>query len=116
MKNTSRRDLLAATAGAAAAAAITDASPASAQAGAKPIFPVPATTIPIVGETDVFQVRRIYCNRAQLRGTRDRARFGPEPRAAVLLPEADRRDPKCRDRGGRRSSLSFAHQELSSRD
>jgi fumarylpyruvate hydrolase len=61
MKNTSRRDLLAATAGAAAAAAITDASPASAQAGAKPIFPVPATTIPIVGETDVFQVRRIYC-------------------------------------------------------
>jgi fumarylpyruvate hydrolase len=61
MKNTSRRDLLAATAGAAAAAAITDASPASAQAGPKPIFPVPATTIPIVGETDVFQVRRIYC-------------------------------------------------------
>jgi fumarylpyruvate hydrolase len=42
------------------AAAITDASPASAQAGAKPIFPVPATTIPIVGETDVFRVRRIY--------------------------------------------------------
>ena len=61
MKNTSRRDLLAATAGAAAAAAITDASPASAQAGPKPIFPVPATTILIVGETDVFQVRRIYC-------------------------------------------------------
>ena len=25
------------------------------------MFPVPATTIPIVGETDVFQVRRIYC-------------------------------------------------------
>jgi fumarylpyruvate hydrolase len=61
MKNTSRRDLLAATAGAAAAAAVTEASPASAQAGPKPIFPVPATTIPIVGETDVFQVRRIYC-------------------------------------------------------
>src|SRR6476469_6885671 len=35
--------------------------PAGAQAGPKPIFPVPATTIPIVGETDVFQVRRIYC-------------------------------------------------------
>jgi fumarylpyruvate hydrolase len=35
--------------------------PAAAQAGPKPIFPVPATTIPIVGETDVFQVRRIYC-------------------------------------------------------
>jgi fumarylpyruvate hydrolase len=53
MKNTSRRDLLAATAGATATAAITNASPASAQAGPKPIFPVPATTIPVVGETDV---------------------------------------------------------------
>src|ERR1700733_12151800 len=61
MKNTSRRDLLAATAGAAAGAAITEASPAAGQAGPKPLFPVPATTIPIVGETDVFQVRRIYC-------------------------------------------------------
>jgi fumarylpyruvate hydrolase len=59
MKNTSRRDLLATAAGTAVAAAIT--SPATAQAGPKPIFPVPATTIPIVGETDVFQVRRIYC-------------------------------------------------------
>jgi fumarylpyruvate hydrolase len=36
-------------------------SPAAAQAGPKPMFPVPATTIPIAGETDVFQVRRIYC-------------------------------------------------------
>ena len=26
-----------------------------------PIFEVPITTIPIVGETGVFQVRRIYC-------------------------------------------------------
>jgi fumarylpyruvate hydrolase len=34
---------------------------AEAQAGPKLIFAVPATTIPIVGETDVFQVRRIYC-------------------------------------------------------
>jgi fumarylpyruvate hydrolase len=25
------------------------------------MFPIPATTIPIVGETKVFQVRRIYC-------------------------------------------------------
>src|ERR1700716_2508982 len=32
-----------------------------AQAGPKPIFPVPVTTIPIVGQTDVFAVRRIYC-------------------------------------------------------
>lgn len=39
----------------------TQSAPAAAQAGPKPIFAVPATTIPIVGETDVFQVRRIYC-------------------------------------------------------
>src|ERR1700758_1283879 len=61
MQNTSRRGLLAVATGAVAAAAITDAVPAAAQAGPKPIFPVPMTTIPIVGETDVFQVRRIYC-------------------------------------------------------
>jgi fumarylpyruvate hydrolase len=34
---------------------------AEAQAGPKPIFQVAAVTIPIVGETDVFPVRRIYC-------------------------------------------------------
>src|SRR3954463_16410594 len=34
---------------------------AAAQAGPKSIFPVGTTTIPIVGETDVFPVRRIYC-------------------------------------------------------
>ena len=50
MKKTSRRDLLATAAGTAVAAAITDASPATAQAGPKPIFPVAATTIPVVGE------------------------------------------------------------------
>jgi fumarylpyruvate hydrolase len=61
MRNTSRRDLLAVATGAAAAAAISDATPAAAQAGPKPIFAVPITTIPIVGETGVFQVRRIYC-------------------------------------------------------
>jgi fumarylpyruvate hydrolase len=61
MRKTSRRDLLAAATGAAAAAAISDAAPAAAQAGPKPIFAVPITTIPIVGETAVFQVRRIYC-------------------------------------------------------
>ncbi|MGX1349549.1 fumarylpyruvate hydrolase [Bradyrhizobium elkanii] len=61
MTNTSRRDILA-TAGAAAAASIaTVASAAHAEVGPKPIFAVPATIIPIVGETDVFQVRRIYC-------------------------------------------------------
>ena len=61
MKKTSRRDLLATAAAAATAATIGDARPAAAQAGPKAMFPVPATTIPIVGETDVFQVRRIYC-------------------------------------------------------
>ncbi|MBR0830048.1 fumarylacetoacetate hydrolase family protein [Bradyrhizobium manausense] len=56
----SRRALLA-TAAAATAATMADVAPVAAQAGPKPIFSVPMTTIPIVGETDVFQVRRIYC-------------------------------------------------------
>jgi 2-keto-4-pentenoate hydratase/2-oxohepta-3-ene-1,7-dioic acid hydratase in catechol pathway len=34
---------------------------ADAQAGPKAMFPVAATTVPIVGESEVFQVRRIYC-------------------------------------------------------
>jgi fumarylpyruvate hydrolase len=61
MRTTSRRNLVAAAAGAAASAAFVESGPAAAQAGPKPIFVVPATIIPIVGETDVFQVRRIYC-------------------------------------------------------
>jgi len=61
MRNTSRRHLLAAATGAVAAAAVSEATPAAAQAGPKPIFDVPITTIPIVGEAGVFQVRRIYC-------------------------------------------------------
>jgi fumarylpyruvate hydrolase len=61
MKATSRRELLATAAGAVAVGAIADAGSAAAQAGPKPIFAVPATTIPIVGENDVFPVRRIYC-------------------------------------------------------
>ncbi|WP_165405650.1 fumarylacetoacetate hydrolase family protein [Bradyrhizobium genosp. SA-3] len=62
MKRTSptRRDLLA-TAAVATAATMADVAPAAAQAGPKPIVPVPMVTIPIVGETQVFQVRRIYC-------------------------------------------------------
>src|ERR1700752_5171813 len=55
-----RRTLLASGALALAGAA-TQSAPAQAQAGAKPIFAIPAVTIPIVGETGVFQVRRIYC-------------------------------------------------------
>src|SRR5579864_8395656 len=62
MKNIppTRRELLA-IAAAAGAASIAGTSPAAAQAAPKPIFPVPMVAIPIVGETEVFQVRRIYC-------------------------------------------------------
>ncbi len=59
-KTIDRRTVLAAGALALAGAA-TESRPAAAQAGPKAMFPVPAVTIPIVGETDVFQVRRIYC-------------------------------------------------------
>ncbi|HWX60103.1 fumarylacetoacetate hydrolase family protein [Bradyrhizobium sp.] len=61
MKTTSRRQLLATAAGTVAVGAIAQATPAAAEAGPKPIFAVPATIIPIVGESDVFPVRRIYC-------------------------------------------------------
>ena len=60
MNTVDRRTILA-TGALALAGAAAQGTPAEAQAGPKPIFPVPATTIPIVGETDVFQVRRIYC-------------------------------------------------------
>jgi 2-keto-4-pentenoate hydratase/2-oxohepta-3-ene-1,7-dioic acid hydratase in catechol pathway len=60
MNKVDRRTVLA-TGALALAGAATATNPAGAQAGPKAIFPVPATTIPIVGETDVFQVRRIYC-------------------------------------------------------
>jgi fumarylpyruvate hydrolase len=60
MQNVDRRALLAtgalALAGTAAAARSADA-----QSAAKPIFDVPAVTIPIAGQTEVFPVRRIYC-------------------------------------------------------
>ena len=60
MKTVDRRTVLATGALALSGAAGASAA-AEAQAGPKPIFAVPATTIPIVGETDLFQVRRIYC-------------------------------------------------------
>ena len=43
------------------AGAAAQTTPAAAQAAPKAMFPVPAITIPIVGEAEVFQVRRIYC-------------------------------------------------------
>ena len=60
METVDRRALLAtgvlALAGTAAAS-----RSAQAQSAPKPIFDVPAVTIPIAGEKDVFPVRRIYC-------------------------------------------------------
>src|SRR5260221_12575984 len=60
MHTVDRRIILASGALALTGAAIQSGA-ADAQAGPKPMFPVPATIIPIVGEADVFQVRRIYC-------------------------------------------------------
>ena len=60
METVDRRTILA-TGALALAGAITHGVPAEAQAGPKSIFAVGTTTIPIVGETDVFPVRRIYC-------------------------------------------------------
>src|SRR3954451_7187944 len=60
MEPIDRRTILA-TGALALAGAAARSEPAAAQAGPKPMFPVAAITIPIVGETDVFQVRRIYC-------------------------------------------------------
>jgi 2-keto-4-pentenoate hydratase/2-oxohepta-3-ene-1,7-dioic acid hydratase in catechol pathway len=59
MDQLDRRTIL--TTGALALAGAAATTPADAQAGPKSIFPVATTTIPIVGETDAFAVRRIYC-------------------------------------------------------
>jgi len=61
MEKTIDRRTILGTGALALAGAATQSRPAAAQAGPKAMFPVPAVTIPIVGETDVFQVRRIYC-------------------------------------------------------
>ncbi len=60
MDGVDRRSILASGALALAGAA-TQGGAAQAQAGGKPIFTVPAVTIPIAGESGVFPVRRIYC-------------------------------------------------------
>src|SRR5258705_10227245 len=60
MSNVDRRTILATGALALAGTAVQGGT-AAAQAGPKSIFPVGTTTIQIVGETDVFPVRRIYC-------------------------------------------------------
>src|SRR3954447_8234376 len=60
MTRSDRRPILA-TGAVALTGVATQSVRAEAQAGPKAIFPVPATTIPIVGEQGVFPVRRIYC-------------------------------------------------------
>src|SRR5947207_13594964 len=60
MKTVDRRTILSSGALALASAA-TRSAPAAAQTGLKPIFSVPAITVPIVGEECSFPVRRIYC-------------------------------------------------------
>jgi len=60
MDTIDRRTVLASGALALAGTAAQSAS-AQAQSGPKPIFSVPAITIPIAGEAGVFPVRRIYC-------------------------------------------------------
>jgi len=60
MTDLNRRTVLAGGAAAlAGTAALSDA--ADAQVGVKTIFPVGQTTIPVVGITEVFPVRRVYC-------------------------------------------------------
>lgn len=59
MDHLNRRTILAT--GAMALAGAAHSAPARAQAGPKSIFAVATITIPIVGESDVFPVRRIYC-------------------------------------------------------
>jgi fumarylpyruvate hydrolase len=61
MRRSSRRHLLTVATGAAAAAAISEARPTTAQAAPEILFPVPTVTIPVSGEERVFQVHRIYC-------------------------------------------------------
>jgi fumarylpyruvate hydrolase len=60
MDTVDRRTLLA-TGALALTGATVQSGRAEAQTGPKPIFAVPAVTIPIVGEAEVFPVRRIYC-------------------------------------------------------
>jgi fumarylpyruvate hydrolase len=60
MDTVDRRTILA-TGALALAGVASQSRSAAAQTGPETIFLLPATTIPIAGETDVFPVRRIYC-------------------------------------------------------
>ncbi|BBC00369.1 MULTISPECIES: fumarylacetoacetate hydrolase family protein [Bradyrhizobium] len=60
MTDLDRRTMLA-TGALALAGAAAQSAPVHAEAAPKAMFPVAAVTIPIVGASEVFQVRRIYC-------------------------------------------------------
>jgi fumarylpyruvate hydrolase len=60
MTSIDRRTILA-TGALALAGAAARSEPAAAQAAPRTVFTLPAITIPIVGESEVFPVRRIYC-------------------------------------------------------
>ena len=61
MHKSSRRNFVAATMGAAASTTLVAQGAAAATAGATPLFAVPPVSIPVIGESGVFPVRRIYC-------------------------------------------------------
>ena len=61
--------------------------------GARTPFRVAAPVLPIVGSDRGVSGAPHLLHRPQLRGACARDGVGPDPRAAVLLPEADRRDP-----------------------
>ena len=61
MNTVDRRTILATGALALTGVAAAPIGRAEAQSGPKPIFSVPAVTIPIIGQAEVFPVRRIYC-------------------------------------------------------
>jgi fumarylpyruvate hydrolase len=60
MDHINRRTILS-TGAAALAGAVASGGSAEAQVGVKSVFPIGATTIPVVGQDEVFPVRRIYC-------------------------------------------------------
>jgi 2-keto-4-pentenoate hydratase/2-oxohepta-3-ene-1,7-dioic acid hydratase in catechol pathway len=61
MEKTSRRNLVVTAVGAAASTTLVSGGMAANAGGSKPLFMLPSVTVPIVGETRVFPVRRIYC-------------------------------------------------------
>ena len=114
MSNVDRRTILA-TGALALAGAAAEGSAAHAQAGPKSIFPVGTTTIPIVGETDVFPVRRIYCIGRNYAAHAREMGSDPNREPPFFFQKPTDAIQNVADRRGRRSSLSLAHQELSLR-